>query len=89
MRAIPVYVAAAIEIVAEAGGRAIRMNDLDLRMHQRGFDARAVTATIRALERRNWIESIGSTLVLREVAFQPHAPPARRRPKRMRIPDLF
>jgi hypothetical protein len=36
-RSLPISAAAALDIIVSSGSRRIRANDLDLRMHQRGF----------------------------------------------------
>jgi hypothetical protein len=68
-RPLPAAAVIALEVLASHGSRVIRRNDFDLRMHQRGYDARRVAGVLKAFARRGWIESNGSLLRLTEEAF--------------------
>lgn len=61
-RPLPAPAAAALDIIVSAGSRQIHANDLELRMHQQGFAARAVVEALRAFERRGWLIQSGSTI---------------------------
>jgi len=68
-RSLPTSAATALEIICANGVREIHANDLELRMHQRGFDSRACGQALKAFERRNWLLQSGSTIEVSEAAI--------------------
>jgi hypothetical protein len=95
-RSLPQAAAIALDVIADIGSRDIRLNDFELRMHQRGCGSRAVSDALRAFERRGWHTMAGGMLCVSEAAFdaacngtglQARQP---NRPKRRRLmPNLF
>lgn len=83
----------ALEVIAAAGSRQLRMPDFELWMHQRGCDAREVARALGSLARRGWASIVGSSLAVTDagllVATQGvrRAAPARKsRRRRERVP---
>ena len=95
-RPLPHAAAVALDVIADLGERQIRVNDFELRMHQRGCDSRAVSEALRAFERRGWKEIAGGVISFSEAALEaarngsgqlirkPH-----RLRKRRAVPNLF
>jgi hypothetical protein len=54
----------ALDILSRPDAERLARNDFDLRMHQRGFNSRDAVSAIRALERRQWIDTSGGVLSL-------------------------
>ncbi len=56
----------ALEVIAAANSRQLRMADFELWMHQRGCDAREVSRAVGSLTRRGWASVVGSWLNVTE-----------------------
>lgn len=68
-RPLPQAAAIALDVIADVGAREIRLNDFELRMHQRGCGSRAVSDALKAFERRGWHTVTGGMLCITEAAF--------------------
>jgi hypothetical protein len=87
----------ALEVIAAAGGRQLRMSDFELWMHQRGCDAREVGRAVGSLARRGWASIVGSSLNVTEAGYaaarqgviRPAAPRRRRRTRERMPPGLL
>ncbi len=95
-RALPQAATIALDVIADIGLRDIRLNDFELRMHQRGCGSRAVCDALKAFERRGWYKLSSGMLRISEDAFEAARDgtglPTRKssRPKRRRVvPNLF
>lgn len=82
----------ALEVIAAAGERDLRLSDFELWMHQRGCDAREVSRALGALGRRGWASVTGSRLLVNDEGHRAalqgaparsSAPPRRKRRERM------
>lgn len=86
-RPLPQPAAAALEIIVEGRSRDIRAHDLELRMHQRGFNGRGMLDALRAFERRGWLLRSDSVVEISKDAFDSEPVTARRKsaaPRRQR-----
>jgi hypothetical protein len=95
-RPLPQSAAIALDVIADIGSREIRVNDFELRMHQRGCGSRAVSDALKAFERRGWHTVTGGMLSISEVAFDLarngtvlHIPKPNRVKRRRMMPNLF
>jgi hypothetical protein len=95
-RPLPHAAAVALDVIADVGARQIRLNDFELRMHQRGCDSRAVSEALRAFERRGWKEIAGGMICFSEAAYEAAcngtdktARKAHRLKRRRAVPNLF
>lgn len=95
-RPLPQAAAIALDVIADIGAREIRLNDFELRMHQRGCSSRAVSDALKAFERRGWHTVSGGMLCVTDAALEAalngtgihHPKPNRPRRRRM-MPNLF
>lgn len=84
-RPLPPSASAALDIIVATGSRQIRANDLALRMHQRGFAARAVGEALKAFDRRGWLIQSDRIIEISEEAINARpaarkkAPPSKRK----------
>jgi hypothetical protein len=89
-RALPPVLADALDVFAGIDAGRITINDMQLRLHQRGWGAPQQASAIAMLRRREWVGVIGSMLVLTEAGrLAIREPRYRPRPKlraRSRLP---
>ncbi len=90
-RALPSVLADALDELARIGRERIPINDIQLRLHQRGWGAQQQAGAIAMLRRREWAEVLGSSLVLteagREAIREPKFRPRPKRRPRRRLPS--
>jgi hypothetical protein len=83
----------ALEVIAAAASRHLRLADFELWMHQRGCDVREVGRALGALDRRGWASVAGSSLLVSEAGYHAategaglRAPVRKSRKRRERMP---
>jgi len=80
----------ALEVIAAADSRQLRLADFDLCMSQRGCDSREVMRALNSLARRGWASVVGSSLNVSDAGFRAATQgvaigPPSRRPRRRAI----
>lgn len=93
-RVLPMVLADALDELAKLNGDRMAINDMQLRLNQRGWGAQSQASVLAMLRRRAWAEVLGSTLVLtaagRQAISEPQCQPtSKRRVKRRLPPGLF
>jgi hypothetical protein len=79
-RQMPAPLIGLLEVIAEHQTRRISLKELELRMHQRGFDSMMYAHAIGALERRGWASRFSGHLELTDWGYEAAMHGAKPRP---------